>query len=45
MKTKLTITIDKKLLEEFNLKCETESINKPKLLSNMIKKWNNNDNR
>jgi len=41
MKTKLTITIDKELLEKFNLKCDNESINKSKLLSNMIKKWCN----
>jgi len=38
-KTKLTITIDDKLLEKFNEICDENSINKSKLVANMIKKW------
>lgn len=34
-KTKLTITIDKKLLKIFDNYCESKSINKSKLVSSM----------
>lgn len=39
MKTKLTISIDKELLKEFDKICDQNSINKSKLLSNMIREW------
>jgi metal-responsive CopG/Arc/MetJ family transcriptional regulator len=39
MKTKLTISIDKELLKEFDEKCEKNSINKSKLISQFIKDW------
>jgi metal-responsive CopG/Arc/MetJ family transcriptional regulator len=39
MKTKLTISIDKSLLENFDIICNKSSINKSKLLSNIIKEW------
>lgn len=39
MKTKLTISIDKELLNIFDNSCEKKSINKSKLISNMIKEW------
>ena len=38
-KTKLTITINKELLKLFDDFCEKKSINKSKLVSSMIKKW------
>ena len=38
-KTKLTISIDKNLLELFDSCCEHKSINKSKLVSSMIKQW------
>jgi metal-responsive CopG/Arc/MetJ family transcriptional regulator len=38
-KTKLTITIDKELLKNFDDYCELKSINKSKLVSSMIKSW------
>jgi len=38
-KTKLTITIDKKTLNKFNIACDDMSINKSKLLSKYIEKW------
>lgn len=47
-KTKLTVTIDEKLLDIFNEICDVNSINKSKLVTNMIKKWiddKNNDDK
>jgi len=38
-KTKLTITIDEKLLDQFNIISDENSINKSKLIGSMIKKW------
>lgn len=38
-KTKLTITINENLLKEFNKICDIQSINKSKLVSNIIKNW------
>ena len=37
MKTKLTISIDTKLLEDFNKYCDIKSLNKSKLICNFIK--------
>jgi metal-responsive CopG/Arc/MetJ family transcriptional regulator len=39
MKTKLTISIDKELLQNFDDKCDRFAVNKSKLLSQMIKNW------
>lgn len=39
MKTKLTISIDDDLIKIFDICCEYLSINKSKLVSNMIKEW------
>ena len=47
-KTKLTVTINKELLNLFNEMCDDKSINKSKLVATMIKKWcqeKNNDNK
>lgn len=38
-KTKLTITIDENLIKIFDGCCESMSINKSKLISNMIRQW------
>ena len=38
MKTKLTISIDKDLLNKFDKFCNEKSLNKSKLLCNFIKK-------
>jgi metal-responsive CopG/Arc/MetJ family transcriptional regulator len=37
MKTKLTISIDKELLDEFNKYCDSIGLNKSKYVSNLIK--------
>jgi metal-responsive CopG/Arc/MetJ family transcriptional regulator len=42
-KTKLTITINKELLDLFDNYCELKSINKSKLISSMIKIWCENE--
>lgn len=38
-KIKLTITINKELLNQFNKKIEEKDINKSKLISRLIKEW------
>ena len=38
-KTKLTITINKELLIQFNKKIDENDVNKSKLVSRLIKEW------
>lgn len=44
MKTKLTISIDKELLDKFNKHCDLIGLNKSKFVSNLIKKNINKEN-